>query len=604
MTIFLTPDLQPFFAGTYFPKSGAGGYPGFLTLASNIASAWRQQESEVRKSAAEFAQSLDSVLARPIPASRSGIDLFDRAVQAMHHSFDFECGGFGERPKFPPYSALRFLMDFREIRPQLPGDPDDIRQLCSEADHMVHLTLEKMLSGGIRDWVQGGIHRYATDQEWFLPHFEKVTADNAQLVAVLDRVRSQGFGLADEALVDTCDWLIGTMRNPDGTFGVAVDADSEGQEGRFTTWPHAELIDLIGREATRLLQATEGGNYFDEATDAATGRNILLPPPPGELRDEREKLRQVAGSRTHPLIDTKAIASVNGLVISALASAGRHKEATNCAEAWLTYGAENLPHMVQDGESSGRAFLDDIIHLAEGFLDLAESTGEARFRAEAERLIDRELPAFADAQSAGFYYSVEDPLFVYRRTKPVLDSAMPGPNASAVRLLYRLGRVAEATAALSAFLGWADRMPTATETLLSVALSMAREGYLADDAVQSSGVAMSFAWESGHPDPDGWRYGAVTIRIPDGFHINGSRPATAWLTPTELEVVGAYGEVSFLDSDEDRLEGEVHIPIRVRPRLADQIEFAVIVRYQMCSDVACMAPAEETLTARFGTPGS
>jgi len=544
----------------------------------------------VQASADEFVAGLDSVLARPMPAAQHEIGLVDAAVEALHETFDFENGGFGERPKFPPYSAMRFLLEYLQVRPTLPGEPEDKRRYCEEAETMVRSTLENMMAGGIHDWVGGGVHRYATDERWFLPHFEKVTADNAQLVFVLTQAKVAGVVNLEEGCRNAVEWLISDMQNPDGSFATAVDADAEGEEGTFTTWPYDELVGLVGEENAHKLGAETAGNSTDEATGAPTGRNLLLPPGDGELAEARETLRVVRAQRTAPATDTKAIAAVNGLVISCLARAGVLAAATVCADLWIGLADGDLPHMIQDGVPIGQAFLDDVVFLADGLLDLAEATGEFRFEAAALRLIDVQLPLFADPAAPGFFYSKPDPSFIYRRTKPILDSAMPGSNAVLIRVLRRLGRWQEAGAILAGFLGWGERIPTATETLLGEAMQFLSEGATVAATGETPQLRLQLDPNPATRDEDGWAYVELVVDIPQGCHINSESPAADWLIPTQLEAEGVYAEAAFPEGDQDQYEGQLVLPVRLQPKSGTTATYELRLTYQLCTESACFAP--------------
>ncbi len=590
MTLFLTPELEPFFAGTYFPRDSRGQVPGFLTLASNVASAWREQTAAVRKSAAEFVGHLNSVLAKPIPSANLRVELIDKAVEALHETFDFENGGFGDRPKFPPYSALRFLIEYLTIRPELPGQPDDKRRFLHECQTMIQVTLENMIGGGIHDWVGGGLHRYSTDERWFLPHFEKVTADNAQLIWVLAMADRTGFTGLKTSCDDAIAWLKEVMQNPDGTFGSAVDADADGEEGTFTTWEYQELVDLIGEEAAIALGAKPEGNCEDEATGAPTGRNLLLPPADGTRRSERDILRNVRAKRVQPDVDTKAVAAINGLVISALAAAGDTATAKACADEWIRRSTGGLPHMVQDGVVSGVAFLEDVAYMTDGLIDLADATGEDSYREAANEILLSNMPAFGDHDRAGFFFSGPDPHFVYQRSKPILDAATPGANAVVIRVLRRLEMWDEASRTLAAFLGWAERIPTATETLLSEAmhfLALGRSVNSDSDSRQVTAKLEPTVLVAGH---DGWAYANLVVDIPAGCHINSQSPAADWMIPTTLEATGAYAEASFPDGDADQYVDELIVPVRMQAKSPAVSHFTLSLIYQLCTANECYAP--------------
>src|SRR5688572_22591909 len=271
MSVFLTPGRAPFFAGTYFPKQDRAGHPGFLTILRQLDRMWRAEKEEVLQAAESFAESLTQAMETPAPTSFRALDrafvqdAFDRAVA----SFDAKHGGFGGAPKFPPHSAIELCL----VLSRVSSYPEGLR---ARARQMADLTLEKMVLGGIHDHVGGGFHRYSTDEVWLLPHFEKMLYDNALMLGNLARA-SESEPLFERASGSLMRWIQEDMRTPEGLYCSALDADSEGEEGKYYVWTEEEVQSALGDRADAFLKAhgfDKQGNFLDEATHQKTGANI------------------------------------------------------------------------------------------------------------------------------------------------------------------------------------------------------------------------------------------------------------------------------------------------------------------------------------------
>jgi len=487
MTVWLTPERQPFYGGTYFPpRDGARGVRvGFRTLLERLSDAFEAQPLRIVTQSDELARQLQAI-AVPAPADALPDAAVLRAgVARWTAAFDPEHGGFGQAPKFPTPAVLEFLLRWH----RRTGD--------AHARDMVLRTLEQMAAGGIHDQVGGGFHRYATDTAWQVPHFEKMLVDNAQLALVyLDAY--QLTGRADFAAVvrDVLDYVGRDMTAPEGGFWTATDADSEGEEGRFFVWTPAEV-----RAALDDTQAAAALAYFDvtDAGNFASGRTILHVPRPlaetaaalglkpaqlGALVEEaRTGLRAARASRIAPHTDTKIVAGTNGLMVSAYARAGaalgvpawidRARAAATFALERMRLGGK-LAHAWSAGAPHGEAFLDDHAFLAAGLVDLYEATGDPRWLREALSLHEALARDFSDAEHGGFFLTaahVDTPL---ARQKPDSDGAVPSGNAVAARTLLRLAELtgddrwrAQADATLRAVGGGLARAPTSAPALLA-----------------------------------------------------------------------------------------------------------------------------------------
>lgn len=618
ISIFLTPDLKPFFAGTYFPRRQRGETPGFLTVVGSLAQAWREDKIKVQEAADEFAQHLAGVLGSQLAPASSlpTTDDLDGAVDMLAQTFDGSHGGFGAAPKFPPHSALRFLMAYTQKRPSFGGA--DSHERAQAASTMALLTLEKMALGGIHDHVAGGFHRYSTDQTWLLPHFEKMLYDNGQLLyayslaaqGAADPEMAEFFHQTAQGIVD---WVKREMTLPGSFFASAQDADSldeaagHMEEGFFATWTLKEIKEVLGGEAEEFI-ARYGlkpeGNFLDESTRRMTGRNILhLQEGHGShpgltlLLDQRQK-------RPQPMRDEKALLSANSLMISGLAAFGEIEMAQGCAKAWLSLWTENgLPHQVVDGRPEGTAFLDDLAFFIEALLDLLQATGEDRWLGEAERVLDWVDQRHADPRG-GCWFTSHGSEHLYSRTKPWLDKAEPSANGSLLRARFRLGQWEESLPHLAVGLPWARRMPQATETVLeALLLWIESQGVQVEAlpvvhaALTAKSIRTTLLPKAVKADPEGWAAFILTISLPDGVHINSTDPAAAWLHPTQLRLMGVLGEAGIPEADNDRYTGDVVIPIRVKaPR--ETTEFQLAVSFQACTETECLAPEERVLTAR------
>jgi uncharacterized protein YyaL (SSP411 family) len=278
MSIFMTPDGDPFFGGTYIPKEDRQGHPGLMRIMSEIDRLWRTDRERIHYSAQEFATAIRSSREHEVSSAKLGTELLRDAVKAHEMDFDEDLGGFGKAPKFPPHTAIEFLLNFA------------ISEVGSEAERqsaadMALFTLERMALGGIHDHVGGGFHRYSTDEQWLVPHFEKMLYDNALLLGNYARAAALCheqipelealFSRVVERLVA---WLKSEMTSPEGLFYSALDADSEGEEGRYYVWTKAELSTALGDRAVAFCdtyQVHDAGNYRDEASGVVTGANIL-----------------------------------------------------------------------------------------------------------------------------------------------------------------------------------------------------------------------------------------------------------------------------------------------------------------------------------------
>jgi uncharacterized protein YyaL (SSP411 family) len=418
MTVFLTPEGEPFYGGTYYPPEPRHGLPSFRQILVSVSDAYRERRGEVAGSAEALVESVrrsSELRASSEPLTEA---VLDEAVRGLRSEFDPECGGFGRAPKFPPASVLEFLLR--------RGEHD-----------LVTATLDGMAAGGMYDLVGGGFHRYSVDQQWLVPHFEKMLYDNALLASTyLHGWVVTGNGRYRQVVEKTVEYMLRELRLPEGGFASAQDADTEGVEGLTFTWTPEELAAVLGEERPDLLQPFEDGRF------------VLR----GELsEDERRRLFAARELRLKPERDDKAVASWNGLALAALAEAGRRFASNTVLQAAVEL-AEFLLDPVSDGHGrlyrsfrAGRAktagFLDDYADVANGLYELHVATGEPRWLEEAHRLALLAVELFADEERGGFYLSASDAEQLVARKKDFDDHPTPSGNSMLAYVLLRLARI-------------------------------------------------------------------------------------------------------------------------------------------------------------------
>ncbi len=434
LNVFLTPEQAPFYGGTYFPPTPGHGRPSWRQVLLAVADAWEKRREEIRADAADVAERLKGGAAlRPSP-DPIGPQILDDALTTLRTAFDSLNGGWGTAPKFPAASAIELLL--------ARGEPA-----------MALQSLHSMASGGINDQVGGGFSRYSVDATWTVPHFEKMLYDNALLArAYLHGWLAGGDALLRRTCEETLDWALREMRAPDGGFFSALDADSEGVEGKFYVWTVAEIVSALGPDAEPALSwlgASDHGNFHE----GPPGSNVLEsrgPEPEPELRERiRARLLEVRSRRVRPATDDKRVTSWNALMISALADAGAALEREDYLDAARDTASFLLSTMHDEdgrllrtfnqGRAKQPAFLEDHAFLLEALIALYEATFEERWFQAARACADDLLELFADPDNGGFFSTASGDGELIARRKELEDQPIPSGGASAALGLLRLG---------------------------------------------------------------------------------------------------------------------------------------------------------------------
>ena len=500
LTIVMTPDKRPFFAGTYFPKESRFGRAGLTQLVPQLAKVWREQRDEVIESADQITEELAKQTSTGKGDDMDGQFINTAALQ-LNQRFDEDNGGFGTAPKFPSPHQLTFLLRFWR------------READEWSLEMVTRTLKAMRKGGVYDQIGFGFHRYSTDAHWLLPHFEKMLYDQAGLLmAYTEAYQATGDPGFKKVAGEIVEYVLRDMTSPEGAFYSAEDADSEGEEGKFYVWTMDQLEEVLGKEdaalAATVWNTKEEGNFKGEASDRATGANVL------HLTDEAKETAMVLGitehlmkermeairrsllearsDRVRPGLDDKVLTDWNGFMIAAMAKAGAALaepayvgSASRAAEFVLGTLRDDdgrLQHRYRDGEAGIPGHLDDLAFMVWGLLELYEATFDPVHLKTAISLTGVMVDRFWDPEEGGFYMTADDAEDLLVRQKDTYDGAMPSGNSIALLDLLRLSHLtgdpdlAQKAAELGqAFSGDVGKMPSGFTQMMS-ALDMAMGG--------------------------------------------------------------------------------------------------------------------------------
>ena len=486
MSVFLTPEGEPFFGGTYWPPENRMGMRGFRDILLTMHDYWVNRRQDVTRSAAELVEALGSVTSPSFEESPLTEEILQKATRDMIAAADRTHGGFGDAPKFPHPMDIRLLLRAWKRF----GNDHSLA--------VARLALDKMALGGIYDHLGGGFHRYSTDRRWLVPHFEKMLYDNALLVpAYLEAFQITGDALYEKVSHETLDYVLREMTQPEGGFYSTQDADSEGVEGKFFVWTEDEIVEALGPEEARVFcdgyDVTPRGNWEET--------NILNRPKPipeaaamlgldpaalqVRLDVAREKLLAVRSRRVAPGRDDKVLASWNGLMISAMSRGAqvlgddRYLAAASSAAGFILTtmrdDAGRLLHSYKDGRARFSAYLDDYACLVDGLVDLWQATFEPKWLTAAIELAEQMLARFRDPDDGGFFYTASDHEQLITRTKDSQDNATPSGSSMAAQGLLRLGRLT----------GRADLEEAGYQTLVSLSGMLAQHPRVAGQALQA-----------------------------------------------------------------------------------------------------------------------
>ncbi|KRF14273.1 thioredoxin domain-containing protein [Nocardioides sp. Soil796] len=481
MTCVLDHDGNPFFAGTYFPDTPRHGSASFMQILDALADAWVTRADEVRQAASEIGAHLK--VQGDLDTGLITAETLDQAVRALATEFDGQSAGFGGAPKFPPGMVLEFLLrhEARVSRrsPELAPQPAD----GSVAKRMVDATCVAMARGGLYDQIGGGFARYSVDSGWVVPHFEKMLYDNAQLLGLY--ARWGGNRIAEE----TADFLLRELRTPEGGFASALDADSEGVEGKFYAWTPAQLVEALGEDdgawAATTFEVTEAGTFEH---GSSTLQLLRDPDDLVRLEDVKRRLFEARASRVRPARDDKVVAAWNGLAISGLCAAGTLLRKPEYVEAAVRAGQLLVDvHLVEGrllrvsrdglvGRHDG--VLEDYACVAAGFLDLLQATGDGVWFERAGVLLDDALARFR-ADDGGFHDTASDAEALITRPRELSDNASPSGQSAMVHALATYAALSgsgthreAAEQTLAVLAGLAERAPRFAGWALAAAESM------------------------------------------------------------------------------------------------------------------------------------
>ena len=654
-SVFLTPELEPFFAGTYFPPEDLPGLPGFPRVLNLLTEAWDARRDDLVEQAGRVAEAIRSLQRDQVAVDGTeipGEGVLSGARSHLKTRYDAENGGFGPAPKFP--APMRIELALREY--ERTGD----ESLLSMATH----TLDVMMNGGLYDHVGGGFHRYATDSAWRVPHFEKMLYNQADLA----RVYLLAYDITGETAYravaeDVLAFVRREMRDPGGAFYSAVDSETDGAEGLYYLWSEAEIRMTLGADSDTFLAnyglapvsgtldaggvehagAGAGGEYADG--DGAAGAGVLYvreerdsSGPPAVRERLREALRSARSDRKHPMVDTKVITAWNGQMIDAFAYAGlvtgdgRYVEtAAGAAEFILDRLRDDeagLHRIYLDGAIHREAFQEDYACLAMGLLSLYEAAADPRWLAAAETLVHRMNEQFWDSETGGYFFA-EGGEYQIVRTRNAFDGARPSGNGTAARALLSLAhhtgdiRYRERTARLlTAYASSMEDLPGRFTSII-LALRTYLHGERNSDRIAAGrpgpgsgaarpGIEAHLSVAAG--PREGSFDAAVSISIADGWHINGNTTSVPGLAPTALtfnsDVPVEAASVSYPPADTAQFDysdvplevyqGEVLLSARIEVEpgsLTEGARLYAVLYYQACNDAVCLEPAEAALSA-------
>lgn len=449
LSIFMTPEKVPFYAGTYFPRESKYGMPGIMDVLTQLSQKYHEDPGHIE----EVTKSVTNALQKTVTTkseSRLSKDITDQAYQQLGRRFDFTHGGFGSAPKFPAPQNLLYLLRYYHFTGK------------TAALKMVESTLQAMADGGIYDHIGFGFARYSTDEKWLAPHFEKMLYDNALLLIAYTEsyqiTKNPRYKKVSEQIIE---FVMREMQNPDGGFYSAIDADSEGVEGKYYVWDYDEIVTILGEEAsgmfTHVYGITPEGNFEGknipnligaDMESVAKEYNLTIDELHQQLEEARVKLLSEREKRVYPHIDDKILTSWNAMMIAALAKAGnvfQQPEYTESAKSAMQFIENNLIQngrvmaRYRDGDVKFNGYLDDYAFLLWAYTELYDATFSPSYLKKTATLADDMIDLFWDNENGGFYFSGHDSEELLSREKELYDGALPSGNSVAAVMLARIG---------------------------------------------------------------------------------------------------------------------------------------------------------------------
>ena len=449
LTIIMTPDKKPFFAGTYFPKESRFGRTGLVDLIKRVKDLWSNERKQLVESSEKITFALQDASTES-PGGSLTDKVLKTAYSQLSGRYDSKNGGFGTAPKFPTPHNLLFLLRYWK------------RSADKEALNMVEKTLKSMRMGGIYDHIGFGFHRYSTDPNWLVPHFEKMLYDQALLtLAYLEAYQATGIEEFATTAREILAYVLRDMTSQEGAFFSAEDADSEGEEGKFYVWSKKEIEEILGVEDaegfSKSYNVNEDGNFLDEATRRKTEKNILhltsslAETQNNHIKSLRDKLYEAREKRVRPHKDDKVLTDWNGLMIAAFAKAGyifNDPKYIQIAKKAVTFifdqmmdSEGRLLHRYREGGADILAFVDDYAFLIWGLINLYESSFETQYLEKAIMLTEEQLKLFWDSSIGAFFFTAEDTESLLTRQKETYDGAIPSGNSVSMLNLLRLAQI-------------------------------------------------------------------------------------------------------------------------------------------------------------------
>lgn len=614
MSVWLLPDLRPFFAGTYFQPHDAGGRSGFDSILTALADAYDKRRDEIDTTASKLQEVLEGLAqpAEPDEALTLTTAWMEALVGRSVNDYEPQFGGFGRAPKFPRQTLLELLLHWVAYQRAAGHD-------TSEYDKPLRHALDAMANGGIRDHLGGGFHRYSTDEQWLVPHFEIMLYDNAMLAWIYaeasrvynePRYESVGRGI--------CDFVLREMTSPEGLFYTAFDAEVDTREGQNYLWTMAELEQVLTPREAGVFAAVygldRGPNFADPHHGDGTPTHNILHLPAGPERESdpdivamREKLYLHRLTRKKPMLDTKIITSWNAMMIRALAHAGdlfgdaRYLEAARRATNQLltTHASEDggLYRTSRDGIAKHAAFLDDYAFTVQALLELNRVAHDPWCLSEARRLVEAMRDRFEDADRGGFYFSDARAKDLIVRQKVGSDTPLPSGNAVAAMVCDSLGLTDVAGRALGVFAVQTNHHGEAMSTQLQAVLQFIQhhgdlrvepgeDGRVRLDTPQAlavQAVEITHGWK-------GERGVMIELQIADGYHLSMQTSLESPMDIIEKIDVPPPTRRKFAYADEEQavLEGRIRVLVTLKEVPAPGTVLPLRLTYQACTDSACL----------------